>query len=250
MRHPARDVLRTLYDRLEESYGYQGWWPLGSRAGTKGHDAEGYRVSSEVRYRLDERERLEIAVGAILTQNTAWTNAREALAALRRRTSLLPEALEGLPVGELADTIRSSGYFNQKAQKIETLVRHLRNFAARGGKATVRRQGRAPARNDLLSLWGIGPETADSILLYAYGEPYFVIDAYARRILTRMGVVPATMHRYEEFQQLFHDSLPRNSEVYGEFHALFVRHGRSFCRKSPRCTDCPLRTMCGYSASR
>lgn len=227
-------LLRGLFDRLEAEYGFQGWWPLATRAGGAGYDDAGYRLSPSVEVNLGSEERLEIAVGAILTQNTAWSNARSALDALHERGLLTLSALGRLAVNDLATIVRSSGYYNQKARKIKELVAYL------DGKP----EDEAPTRSALLGIWGVGPETADSILLYAYGVPTFVADAYAIRILGRMGLVEGNAS-YWRVQELVHTSLSPEAERYGELHALLVRHARGYCRsRGPLCDRCPVRQRC------
>ncbi|MGA2975702.1 MAG: endonuclease [Spirochaetia bacterium] len=171
-------------------------------------------------------------LGAILTQNTAWTNVETALARLRRAGIVLPRDVLAIGRGGLAGLIRSSGYFNQKARKLAAVA----SLLASPGALTL---NSAPSRETLLSQWGIGPETADSILLYAFHVPVFVIDAYTRRILSRIGLVDAGAS-YEHLQDLFHVSLPPDTTLFNEYHALLVRHAKEFCMRSPQCTGCPV----------
>lgn len=235
------DLLRTTYRLLEHAYGLQGWWPLVGRAGTPGYDPEGYLVDPEAARPLADEERLEIALGAVLTQNTAWENARRAVVALRDGEFVSTEALRDVESDKLARVIRSSGYFNQKARKLKLLARSFERMDV-GGMAETSR------RSVLLEVWGVGPETADSILLYAYGEPHFIADAYARRVFRRVGVAQRELS-YDELQATCHQALPRDRELYGEYHALLVRHARTHCRKTPICEGCPLRRICSYARS-
>ena len=195
------------------------------------------------RYRRPgDREAFEIAIGAILTQNTAWTNVERAIESLNRTGTMRPEALVAVPRRRLETLIRSSGYFRQKAERLKTFVAHLRR---RGG---LRRwlSGPLPAlRDELLSLSGVGPETADSILLYAGARPVFVVDAYTLRIGERLGWFRAAT--YESAQAMFVESLPRSVKVYQEAHALIVALGKLYCRKEPLCGHCPLAGDCGYA---
>lgn len=210
----ALPVLRQYYNYLFAANGPQHWWP--------------------------GRSPFEVIVGAILTQNTAWTNVERAIVNLRRGRLLTPRAIRRVPIGRLARLIRSSGYFRQKAKKLKAFVEFL--DAEYGG--SLSRMFRAPTatlRQRLLGVHGIGPETADSILLYAGNLPVFVADAYTRRILERHGLV-ALRSSYEDLRQLFERSLPKDVVLFNEFHALIVRTGKDFCRTgAPRCEQCPLK---------
>lgn len=212
----ASPPLRAYYDALLTAYGPQHWWPC--------------------------RTRFEIIVGAILVQNTAWTNVEPAIANLRRAKLLTPSAIEVVPFAKLAQLIRSSGYFRQKAKKLKAFVRFLRK--EHGG--SLNKMFRAPTamlREQLLSVHGIGPETADAILLYAGNHPVFVVDAYARRILERHQLAEPH-HGYEYLRQFFENNLPADPALYNEFHALIVHAGKHCCRaKNPRCSECALRSL-------
>jgi len=230
--------LRRIYELLEAAYGYQGWWPLLSQAGLPGYDAEGYLVGREWRATLTVSQRFEIVLGAILTQNTAWENARRALIALRAEGLKGPTAILAAHPDRLAAIIRPSGYYNQKAMKLRSVSEFLRSGSYLARKV-------APARERLLSIWGIGEETVDSILLYAFGVPVFVVDAYTRRLLARLGMADERAS-YASIQRLFEDAIPPDTELLGEYHALIVRHGKAHCRKKPVCGGCPLRRRCRY----
>ena len=231
-----RPSLTSLYELLERSLGFQGWWPLISRGGRPDHDEGGYRRLRDTAHTLTDDDRFEIAVGAVLTQNTTWENAKRALTPLHHFRLLSASALLSLSQPELARLIRSCGYHNQKAKKLQLLslqwdeIRELRADPDR-------------LRERLLAVWGIGPETADSILLYAFDHPYFVVDAYARRILTRVGF-PEGAGTYEKLQRLVHDEIGRDEGILGELHALLVALGKSSCRPQPLCAGCALRGMC------
>lgn len=219
MRTPeAQKRIRHLYVLLLECYGPQGWWPIRSRAGQEGFDDRGYHPG-KLEYPKTGRERFEVILGAILTQNTAWTNAEKALQVLRREKLLKRQALAGLDEARLAELIESSGYFRQKAKKIKAVMDFLGS-------------GRAITRENLLEVWGVGPETADSILLYAYHQPVFVVDAYTGRILERFGIVDGGAS-YDEVQTLFHAALPTDVGVYNEYHALLVAHGKRHYSRKP-----------------
>jgi endonuclease-3 related protein len=226
-----------LYESLLARYGPQGWWPLAGRAGRPGYDERGYHPG---RYGMpaEPRGRFEVAVGAVLTQNTSWINVEAALAALRASGLLAPAALCACPLRRLAALVRSSGYFNQKARKLQVLARFWSGLSGR----------KAPERGELLALWGVGPETADSILLYAFHRPVFVVDAYTRRLLARLGWAEGR-ESYQELQARFHAGLPARAPLYQELHALIVRHAKEHCRLRPRCRDCPLAvSLCPWPA--
>lgn len=209
----ARPGLQEYYNTLLRALGPQNWWPA--------------------------RTPFEVILGAILTQNTAWTNVEKAMANLRRERLLTPAALERVPQRKLARLIRSSGYFRQKAKKLKAFVRFLRHEYG-GSLARMFRTPTAELREKLLAVHGIGPETADSILLYAARHPVFVVDAYTKRILMRHGLVTEKAG-YEELRALFENSLPRDVQLYNEFHGLIVMTGKHWCRtKNPLCHACPL----------
>ncbi len=233
---PMRPPLAKLYELLESTLGYQGWWPLTGRAGLPGYDTGGYRSSPETPLVLSDEERFEIAVGAILTQNTTWDNANRALKRLHDSNQLTAEKLLRFPQSELAALIRSCGYHNQKAKKLQLL-------AGRWGQTTGVRRRPGAMRERLLGIWGIGPETADSILLYAFDHPYFVVDAYARRVFTRVGIEEGG-GPYETVQQLVHEELGREQTMLGELHALLVSLGKEFCKTRPLCAGCALQEVC------
>ena len=204
--------LQEMYRLLHDTFGPQGWWP------------------GETPF--------EVALGAILTQNTNWRNVARVIEGLKAEGSLDPLVLGEIPEAELAQRFRSAGYYNIKARRVKNF---LDFFAGRFG-SSMEKMAEADwqnLRSDLLGLHGIGPETADSILLYALHKPTFVVDAYTFRILSRHGLA-ADPCAYEELRQLFMDRLPPEVPLYQEFHALLVRVGKEFCRPQPRCSGCPL----------
>jgi endonuclease-3 related protein len=210
----ALPELRLYYDALLSAYGPQHWWP--------------------------GRTRFEVIVGAILTQSTNWSNVERAIAALRRENLLSPLALERIPTPRLARLIRSSGYFRQKARKLKAFVHFLRQHYG-GSLDKLFATPTGQLREQLLSVRGIGPETADSILLYAGKHPVFVVDAYTRRILERHHLA-GSKHSYEHIRQLFEQNLPASVPLFNEYHALIVHTAKRFCRKSvPQCENCALR---------
>lgn len=209
----AHPLLREYFDALFAAHGPQHWWP--------------------------GRSPFEVIVGAILTQNTSWTNVERAIKNLRREKLLSPRAIESVPFARLARLIRSSGYFRQKTKKLKAFVHFLR-AKYHGSLAAMFRTPTPALRKQLLDVHGIGPETADSILLYAGKHPVFVVDAYARRILERHNLAEPR-HSYEDLRRLFERSLSADAALYNEFHALIVHTGKHFCRaRDPRCNECAL----------
>jgi len=216
-------TIPRLYERLMAEYGPQGWWPLLGHAGTnptKSGAVRGYHPGDYSFPRTDD-ERFEICVGAVLTQNTAWPNVERALASLASLNALTPDRMLDLDEGILRQAIRPSGYFNVKARKLRCLA----EFCAGLG-------GRVPRRDELLAVWGIGPETADSILLYACKQPECVIDAYTRRVFAHLGIAdPAAS--YDDLKALCERQLPRDVPVYQEFHGLLVEHAKRVYARKP-----------------
>jgi endonuclease-3 related protein len=204
--------LQDLYDRLFAAFGPQHWWP------------------GETPF--------EIAVGAILTQNTTWGNVERAITNLKRAKRLTCKGMHALPDAELAELIRPAGYFNVKTKRLKAFLHYLAGEHG-GSMSRMKKRELARLRTELLSVHGIGPETADSILLYALDKPTFVIDAYTKRVLSRHGMLSYSAD-YHVFQALFHAALTQEVSLYNEFHALFVRVGKEFCRPTPRCERCPL----------
>ncbi len=185
------------------------------------------------------RTRFEVVVGAVLAQNTAWSNVEHALAALRSRGLLTAARLAALPLGRLAELIRPSGYFRVKALRLREFLRYLRR-RYHGSLNLMSRASLDPLRGELLAVRGIGPETADSILLYALGRPVFVVDAYTRRVLSRHRLLPHEAD-YEEVRAFFERHLPSDPRLFNEYHALLVAVGKQYCRSRPHCEECPLR---------
>ncbi len=179
---------------------------------------------------------LEIVAGAILTQNTRWENVESALERLRRTSLTSPLVLADASPEILEEVIRPAGFYRRKAA---TLQKAARFFAGHNAP---------PTREELLGLPGIGPETADSILLYAFGKPIFVVDAYTRRLLTRLGLTTPNMD-YEAVRRFCEAELPSEPALYQRFHALIVEHGKRYCCRRPRCAECPLVSCCGWAAS-
>jgi endonuclease-3 related protein len=208
--------LLAIYRVLRRRFGAAGWWP-----GQSG---------------------FEVCVGAILTQNTAWSNAERALGSLKTRGLLSYAALRPLSASRIAPLIRSSGTYNVKARRLAAFLRFLgREY--RGSVAAMARERPERLRQRLLSVHGIGPETADSIALYAARVPLFVVDAYTRRIFSRLGLISGR-EEYDEIQRFFMGELPRDAALYNDYHAQIVRLAKDVCRPRPRCAECPLERQC------
>ena len=207
-----REQLNDLYERLWQAFGPQGWWPADTP--------------------------FEVALGAILTQNTNWSNVARAIANLKNDGYLDPKALRKMPEAELAIRLRPAGYYNLKAKRVKNF---LDFFAHRYQNSMVlmAQKDLGSLRSELLTIKGIGPETADSILLYALNKPTFVVDAYTFRIMSRHGLVVEPLS-YEELRQVFMDRLSADVAMFKEYHALLVRLGKDFCRPKPKCAGCPL----------
>jgi endonuclease III related protein len=209
----AASVLPAYFQTLSRNLGPMHWWPA--------------------------RTPFEVIVGAILTQNTAWSNVERAIDNLRRARLLTPRAMARVPRARLARLVRPSGYFRQKARKLKAFLRFLDQEYG-GSLAQMFRTPTVELRERLLAVHGIGRETADSILLYAGGHAIFVVDAYTHRILGRHGLSEGKPD-YEGVRSLVEASLPREASAYNEFHALLVNVGKNWCRaRQPRCATCPL----------
>jgi endonuclease-3 related protein len=181
---------------------------------------------------------LEIMVGAVLTQNTSWTNVEKAIRNLKDHGLLSLKALNTITLDALAQEIRPSGYYNIKAKRLKNLIRLF--FEQYGGSLeSLSSVDTGDLREHLLAVNGVGPETADSILLYSLQRPVFVVDAYTHRILLRHGMAEEQME-YHELQELFMDNLPEDVDLFNEFHALIVMAGKEYCKRKPLCHACPL----------
>jgi endonuclease-3 related protein len=206
------ETLSEIYRLLYDAFGPQHWWP------------------GETPF--------EIITGAILTQNTNWTNVEKAIANLKSAGYLTPDTLHHIGLTQLAELIRPAGYFNIKAKRLKSFVDWL--FENYGGElANLQTIGTDRLREELLAIKGIGRETADSILLYALDRPVFVVDAYTARITLRHRLIEPGAD-YEQLRQLFESNLPQDVQLFNEYHALLVRTGKEFCRPKARCSGCPL----------
>lgn len=212
--------IKLIYNKLYRSFGPQGWWPL---------TISGHKTKHHAGEPKNDNHRFEIVVGAILTQNTNWKNVEKALENLSRNNLLSIEKIKNANKKKLAKLIRPAGYYNQKAERLKITA----EFFSRN---------RTPTRKQLLEVKGIGPETADSILLYAFNKPIFVVDAYTKRIFERLGFKE---REYDKLQELFHNNLNNDYKVFNEYHALLVELGKNYCRKKPDCEGCPITQYCG-----
>ncbi len=213
-------MIKSLYNKLLKFFGPQGWWPVKGKSNTK----------------------LEICLGAILTQNTSWKNVEKALDNLRKNGLLNLEKLVGISEIRLRAIIRPAGFFKQKAKYVKIFVKYVNKHQ---GLDKLFKKPLGALRKELLKIPGIGNETADSILLYAAGKPIFVVDAYTKRIFSRLEIIKDKAS-YENIQRLVHQSIKPNVKIYQEFHALLVALGKSFCKRKSLCSECPVRNKCEF----
>ncbi len=210
--------LLQIYQSLFDRYGPRNWWPA--------------------------KTPFEMAVGAMLTQNTNWGNVEKALDNLRAVAALTSAALCDLDRSELERLIKPSGFFRQKAERLQLFSRYLRD-KYQGSLEVMLQQPLEPLRKELLALKGVGPETADSILLYAGGHPTFVVDAYTGRLFSRLGLLRGT-EKYQQIRSFFMEELPSDVPLYNEYHALIVVQCKEHCRQRPICVACPMENICCY----
>jgi endonuclease-3 related protein len=211
----THETLTEIYRLLRDAFGPQHWWP------------------GETPF--------EIITGAILTQNTNWINVEKAIANLKSADRLTPGRLYQLDLSQLAELIRPAGYYNIKAKRLKNFLDWL--FDNYDGKLTkLESIGTDQLRAELLAIKGVGRETADSILLYALGRPVFVVDAYTARIAVRHGLIEPGAD-YEQLRELFESNLPRDAQLFNEYHALLVRAGKEFCKPKGKCPGCPLEKL-------
>lgn len=208
------ELILKFYQKLYRHFGSQHWWP------------------GETPF--------EVMVGAILTQNTAWKNVERAIENLKKENALSPEEINKMNIEKLAQLIKPSGFYNLKAKRLKSFIeRFMEDF--NGDIQGMKKLEKHTLREWLLSIPGIGRETADSIILYAIEKPIFVVDAYTRRIFSRHGFIKGD-EDYDEIQEIFHKNLPVDTELFNEYHALIVRLGKEYCKKqNPLCETCPLR---------
>lgn len=218
-----KNLLLTVYERLFDDYGPQKWWPADSR--------------------------FEVMVGAILTQNTSWTNVEKSVSRLKAAGVMSPVGIRITPQAKLAQLVYSSGYYNMKARKLKAFTNWLGEKFDDDIEAMTRQEV-SVLRPELLNVYGIGEETADDILLYALGIPIFVIDTYTKRLTTRLGLAPSG-GKYCDYQDEFMNSLPRDTRLFNEYHALIVTHSNNICTKrEPQCGGCSLLEVCPTGQSR
>jgi len=224
--------LKEIYEMLYSLYGPQGWWPLLELSNdrhiniTKSGSLKGYHPG-DYSYPRTEAQKLEICIGAVLTQNTSWLQAEKALKALKKNNLINAESLIKADPVKTKELIRPAGYFNQKYERLILLAKWLKSH-----------QG-TPERDALLSIKGVGPETADSILLYAFRVPSFVVDAYTRRILLGLGLI-TEKSTYDEIKSLLESSLKKDYKTYQECHALLVEHAKRHYKRGDSIENCPL----------
>ena len=213
MGRPSKAVLRALYARLFRAFGPQQWWP------------------GETPF--------EVIIGAILTQNTNWGNVEKAIFNLKSKKLLSPRALNKITYAELSALIKPAGYFNVKAKRLKSFIAFLYK-EYKGDLTKMAAEDHAQLRKKLLGVNGIGPETADSILLYAFGKPVFVVDAYTKRVLYRHNMA-GLKDDYHAIQEKFMKALGADVRTFNEYHALIVRLGKDYCKPNPKCTNCILK---------
>jgi endonuclease-3 related protein len=213
--------IQELYKILHKTYGPQKWWPT---------TLEGELHPTYHGKRINQKQRFEIIVGAILTQNTSWKNVEKAIFNLNKKKLFQKYKIKKINKNKLASLIKPSGYYNQKAERLKIIA----DFISKN---------KNPSREQLLEVKGIGPETADSILLYALNRPFFVVDAYTKRIFSRIGLCDGKCS-YDELQKLFHKNLKKKTKLFNEYHALLVELGKNHCRTKPVCRDCPINRLC------
>ena len=222
-----------IYNQLYSYFGQQNWWPVTEEGELHPRYSGGPK---------NERQQLEVIFGAILTQNTSWKNVEKAIAELNKNELINVEKINKIDSKELASVIKSSGYHNQKAKKLKNFCNFLLK-SHNGSLKELFKNGIRQLREGLLAVNGIGPETADSIILYAAKKPIVVIDAYTKRIMDRVGYKEKT---YENLQKLFMQNLPNSEKLFNECHALLVELGKNICKKEPLCGKCPINNHCEY----
>lgn len=209
------EQLTEIYQLLLDRFGPQHWWP------------------GETQF--------EIITGAILTQNTAWPNVEKAIDNLKAANLLTPEKIRNMQTPKLAEFIKPAGYFNIKAKRLKNFLAWL--FEHYDGQLTnLQSVSTSRLRTELLAIKGVGPETADSILLYAFDREIFVVDAYTARVAVRHGLLEPPVD-YDQLQLLFQANLPADARLFNEYHALLIKVGKEFCRPKPKCDNCPLEKL-------
>jgi endonuclease-3 related protein len=211
------DTIYNIYKILLNHYGKQNWWP------------------AETRY--------EVVVGAVLTQNTSWKNVERAINNLKMENLLEEEKILNIDEDKLKQLIKPAGFYNLKAKRLKNVTKFIVDNYGNTEEMAKTDKDTLTLRTELLSINGVGKETADSILLYALDRESFVVDAYTKRMFVRLGIIDEKA-KYDDIKVLFERHLPKDLEVYKEYHALIVEHCKRFCRKKPLCDNCPIRTFC------
>jgi len=212
----SAEQLRDIYQRMHHAYGPQNWWPADTP--------------------------FEVMVGAILTQNTAWTNVEKAIVNLKQASLLNPRTIAESEHERVAEAIRPAGYFNVKTQRLKAFCSYLLD---QGGENALAARETAQLRQELLAVHGIGPETADDVLLYAFDRPVFVIDAYTRRLLSRIGLITGD-EPYDSLRTGIETALGEDVQMFNQYHALIVQHAKVSCRNKAVCEGCCLTSICKY----
>lgn len=223
--------IQQIYKRLYKTFGPQKWWPTT----LEGELHPTYHGNKK----LNESQVFEIIVGSILTQNTAWKNVEKAIMNLNKKRLIDINKIKTIKKQKLARLIKPSGYYNQKAERLKIVA----DFFGKNKIQKLKKQTPEKTREHLLSIKGIGPETADSIILYAFNKPVFVVDSYTKKVFSRAGICKNKCS-YDELQEIFHKSLPRKAKLFNEYHALIVELGKRYCTKKPNCAECPVNTIC------
>ncbi|MGC9516734.1 MAG: endonuclease III domain-containing protein [Methanomicrobiales archaeon] len=226
-------IIEEMYYKLYDLYGPQGWWPL-----TKYNGANPNKIGSIMGYHpknydipVLRNDIYEVILGSILTQNTSWIQAQKAVLNLNELNAIVPERLLNLDEQIIKSQIKCAGFLNQKAMYLKEITKFF-----------IKLKGRSPTRKELLDVKGVGNETADTILLYAYKKPEFVVDTYTKRIFTHLGMVDEHIG-YLQLKELFESSLPENFKIYNEYHALIVEHAKRYYKKKPYGENDPLKKM-------
>lgn len=222
--------IKRIYALLLNEYGKQGWWPV-TKTGNFHPTYDGGPIS--------ERQQFEVIAGAILTQNTSWKNVEKAIYKLNKENVLEIDKIKDIKNDKLAELIRSTGYYNQKSIKLKNMAELLDKYPIK----KLEKLETKHLRELLLSAKGVGPETADSILLYAFQRSVFVVDAYTKRIFSRLGIIKKN-DDYDKVQNFFMDNLEKDEKLFNEYHALIVEHAKRYCTKKSNCIVCPISREC------
>ncbi len=238
----SKTKLLLVYNKFIKEYGKRGWWPIlglgHSKVVNKTGSTHGYHPGN-YSFPITDSQKFEIMVGAILTQNTSWLNVEKAILNLHEEKVLSVDKLKNIKKEKLAKLIKSSGYHNQKAERLILLAK----FLDKNPISILFKLKKEKLREKLLELKGVGPETADSIILYAAKKPSFVVDAYTKRIFSRIGLVDKHAD-YNEVQGFFEKNLEKDQKLFNEYHALIVEHAKQYCRTKPDCERCIIRKEC------